>query len=238
VIRRPLSPKRLTTRAMPPSVESYPMVGERRSGEERRLSERGLLHDISDSAAAIRALSKTLILEKEISKATSHRLEAILVEAERLAALCNRRSCDNRTAYLNGIVCDLEEICKHFILSRRSFYQTKIEYEEIECSEQGVWVLMESISVWRVLTNLVGNAARAAGRSGVIRLSIDRIPQIGRVLLYVDDTGPGLGVGPPGREGIGLRVVNNLLRSNGGNLRLRSGPLGGVRAIAEFATPD
>jgi signal transduction histidine kinase len=78
--------------------------------------------------------------------------------------------------------------------------------------------------VWRVLSNVVGNAARAAGKAGLVTVEIG---QDTMATIDVTDDGPGFGNGPPGRASLGLRVVTSLLASCGGTLDISpAGPAG------------
>jgi signal transduction histidine kinase len=78
--------------------------------------------------------------------------------------------------------------------------------------------------VWRVLSNVVGNAARAAGAAGVVTVEIG---QDTMATVDVTDDGPGFGNGPRGRTSLGLRVVTSLLASCGGTLEIYpAGPAG------------
>ncbi len=85
------------------------------------------------------------------------------------------------------------------------------------------------VLLWRVLTNVVDNAARAAGPSGRVEVAVGCWPSRhrGRVLEVLDN-GPGFGHGPPGAASLGLGVVTTLLESCGGSWR--SSARGGRRA--------
>jgi signal transduction histidine kinase len=85
--------------------------------------------------------------------------------------------------------------------------------------------------VWRVLTNLVGNAVRAAGPAGHVEIGISR--GTGTIIEVCDD-GPGFGEGPAGMAGRGLAVVADLLAATGGGLEVLSGHGGGTCARATF----
>jgi K+-sensing histidine kinase KdpD len=69
--------------------------------------------------------------------------------------------------------------------------------------------------VWRVLTNVVDNAARAAGPGGQVEVSVGRDTE---VVVEVRDTGPGFDGVPEGTTG--LRVVTSLLDSVGGRFEV------------------
>lgn len=88
--------------------------------------------------------------------------------------------------------------------------------------------------LWRVLSNVVGNAARAAGPGGHVEL---RVRRRNATIIEVIDDGPGFGNGPPGRAALGLTVVTALLASCGGWLEVRDGPTGGARVGLVFPEP-
>jgi signal transduction histidine kinase len=92
------------------------------------------------------------------------------------------------------------------------------------------YVSADPVLVWRVLSNLTDNAARAAGPGGHVEISITRTT--GTVIEVADD-GSGFGRGPSGMAGRGLSVVAQLLAATGGELDVAPGRLGvaAVRAI-------
>lgn len=109
-----------------------------------------------------------------------------------------------------------------------------------------VQVMASPVLLWRVLTNVVDNAARAAGSSGRVQISVammDRAPP--RARLEVLDNGPGFGHGPPGAASLGLGVVTSLLESCGGSMEVEAPAADGalVRLLipvepAQAAAPD
>ncbi|HEY4459398.1 MAG TPA: ATP-binding protein [Pseudonocardiaceae bacterium] len=89
--------------------------------------------------------------------------------------------------------------------------------------------------VWRILANVVDNAARAAGPHGTVQINIEREDMI---VVEVRDDGPGFG-GAPGRAGsLGLTVIASLLRSVGGHFELRDSPDSGTLVRAIFPPPE
>ncbi len=89
--------------------------------------------------------------------------------------------------------------------------------------------------IWRILANVVDNAARAAGPHGTVQISIE---QTDMVVVEVRDDGPGFG-GAPGRTGsLGLTVIASLLRSVGGHFELRDDPHSGTVVRAIFPPPE
>ncbi len=90
-----------------------------------------------------------------------------------------------------------------------------------------VQVLASPVLLWRVLTNVVDNAARAAGAGGQVEITVARLDGAPpRALLEVLDNGPGFGHGPPGAASLGLGVVTSLLESCGGSMEVEA-PAGG-----------
>jgi len=85
--------------------------------------------------------------------------------------------------------------------------------------------------LWRVLWNLIGNGARAAGPDGLVEVSITR--HDGTVFEVTDD-GPGFGDSADGLAGVGLSVVRQLVGESGGRLDVGRAPDGRTRMRAEF----
>jgi signal transduction histidine kinase len=82
------------------------------------------------------------------------------------------------------------------------------------------------VLLWRVLTNVIENAARASEPGGKVEI---RISKEHGAAIDVSDDGPGFGRGPSGTASLGLSVVTSLLESCGGTLEVRSPRAGGTR---------
>jgi signal transduction histidine kinase len=104
----------------------------------------------------------------------------------------------------------------------------RIAHETAVILEPGPEVTVEASPalLWRVLTNVVDNAARAAGAYGRVGVAVSA--QDDRARLDVIDDGPGFGHGPPGAASLGLGVVTTLLESCGGTLEIRAPAAGGA----------
>ncbi len=79
----------------------------------------------------------------------------------------------------------------------------------------------------RIISNLLGNATRAAGPGGMVTVEVVTDGTFAEVT--VEDTGPGFGKIPKG-EGLGLSIVAQSLARCGGRLEYGRGRGGGVRA--------
>jgi signal transduction histidine kinase len=92
-----------------------------------------------------------------------------------------------------------------------------------------VQIQASPVLLWRVLTNVVDNAARAAGPGGRVEVSIGRDTE---VVVEVRDTGPGFDETADGATG--LRVVTSLLDSVGGRFEVLTGRSEGTTVRAVF----
>jgi signal transduction histidine kinase len=104
----------------------------------------------------------------------------------------------------------------------------RIAHETAVILEPGPEVTVEASPalLWRVLTNVVDNAARAAGPDGRVGVTVSAGDD--QAVLDVIDDGPGFGQGPPGAASLGLGVVTTLLESCGGALEISAPESGGA----------
>ncbi|MBB5157836.1 sensor histidine kinase [Saccharopolyspora phatthalungensis] len=87
--------------------------------------------------------------------------------------------------------------------------------------------------LWRMVSNLVDNAVRAAGRGGRVAVAVRR-GDFGAVRIEITDDGPGFGNGPSGSSSLGLGIVLALARRCGADLRIDPAPRRGTRARLVF----
>jgi signal transduction histidine kinase len=110
-------------------------------------------------------------------------------------------------------------------------------------------IMAESLSLRRILENVVGNAADSlAGRAGAVTVSTEPVPQRNpeRVRITVSDTGSGMTgeqlerafndfyTSKPGGTGLGLSIVRRLVMDLEGSLRIDTEPGAGTRVEIEF----
>jgi signal transduction histidine kinase len=95
----------------------------------------------------------------------------------------------------------------------------------VSLTAREAWARADRLMLWRALRNVVGNAARAAGAGGRVRVRVAQ--EGGWAVASVDDDGPGFGAAPPGLASLGLGIVRDSVASCGGDLRIRPGELGG-----------
>lgn len=117
------------------------------------------------------------------------------------------------------------------------------------CPSAGRQVEADRDQLKQVLLNLVLNAVDATGR-GRVRVSTDWSSEPGRVILAVEDEGPGLPDGDPERlfelffttkrkgSGLGLAISRRIAEDHGGRLDARDRPEGGARFELRLPTRE
>jgi signal transduction histidine kinase len=217
---------------------------ERRQSPGRRLSDsrdaralRGLLHDLGHEITTLSYLVEAVRGDKSLPDDSAYRLELVALEMSRLLELIDQG--------LNGdITGDGAETVSVRGLAAQLTNLADLAYpaEVTLLPGADLTATINPLLLWRVLSNLVDNAARAAGRGGRVTLAPrqDGGPHGGPVIDVTDD-GPGFGAGPPGTASLGLGVVRSLLEACGGSLTVQS-PRGGgttVRILlpSELSTP-
>lgn len=109
-----------------------------------------------------------------------------------------------------------------------------------------VYVLCDPDRLVQALRNLLANARRAAGDTGLVRLTLEEHAE--HLAFVVRDSGPGL---PPGVEerifeaffsrsnssGLGLSVASNIAELHGGQLSARNHPEGGAEFTLTIPHP-
>jgi signal transduction histidine kinase len=88
-----------------------------------------------------------------------------------------------------------------------------------------VWCMLHPMLLRRIVSNVLGNATRAAGPTGTVTVEIQQRNDI--AMLAVEDNGPGFGKIPSG-AGLGLSAVARNVVKCGGRMECR-GVHGGAR---------
>ena len=114
----------------------------------------------------------------------------------------------------------------------------------VELAEEWPTITFGRGELEQVITNLLTNAAKFAGRAGrEPRIAISASQDGERVVLIVDDTGPGIPLESRDRAfglfqrldskvegtGVGLAIVKRIVERRGGAVRIEESPLGGAR---------
>jgi signal transduction histidine kinase len=192
--------------------------GRRRSDGHDALAMRGLLHDIGHEIMAMSLLVDALREDRGRPARTRAPLQLLGQELARLRDLISHEMAGGSVGgavSLRPLAAQLTQLAD--ASSAASVVLRPGPDVTAEASPE---------LVWRVLSNVVGNAARAAGAAGLVTVEIG---QATMATVDVTDNGPGFGNGPHGRTSLGLRVVTGLLASCGGTLEIRPAEQAGTR---------
>lgn len=179
----------------------------------------GLLHDLGHDLATLAFLVAGVRADDELSPDTRHRVNLIERETSRLLRLVRdgvRYGLTPPEIAVRTLLAELVEVAD----ARGSTTVTLRPGPPI-------LLAVDRNLLWRMVTNLVGNAVRAAGPDGVVEVSVTR-PDEGTVEVRVADDGPGFGHAPDGWASLGLRVVHQLAAISGGLVECESTPGGGA----------
>jgi len=203
----------------------------------------GIAHELSNPLTSILGYAQRLLLRQD-GAARSEEIRQIYQEAERASAILRQLLLNARDTVPERRLVSLNQIVMRAMeLQRFSLAAEKIRVE-MDLDPAIPCVHGDPGQLQQVLMNLVGNAQQALehlGQGGLIRIRTHRIAE-GRVLLEVEDNGPGIpqaiqarifdpffttkpaGVG----TGLGLSIVLSVVREHGGQVRLQSPPQGGA----------
>lgn len=192
----------------------------------------GLLHDLGHHLMAVSLLAEALQADSGLSEEGRRRSELMVAETERALSMIAEaradappRPPDRRAEQLIDVRALAARVCDMAMGS----HQAAIRLEP----GSPVYLQVNPTVVWRVLWNLIDNAARAAGPRGHVWVAVRRSSG---TRLIVSDDGPGPGNGPAGSAGLGLSVVRQLLAGSGGHLEIGERLAGGTSASAIFGS--
>lgn len=185
---------------------------------------RGLLHDLGHGLAAASYLTEGMRAEAELPARARDRLELVHQELVRLLELVSAGGAPGEP-----VAVELRGLLGGLAASRAGAGAPTL----LVRPGAPVHVRADPAAVWRMLANLLDNAARAAGPGGVVELGATRHPG-GAVTAEVVDDGPGLGRAPAAGSGLGLGIVTALAQSCGARLHLDPAPRRGTRARLVF----
>ncbi|MCX2729994.1 HAMP domain-containing sensor histidine kinase [Saccharopolyspora sp. NFXS83] len=196
-------------------------------GAERCL--RGLLHDLGHGLAAVSYLAEGMRADGELPPAATDRLDAMSQELARLLDLVAS----------GAVPAEPAPVELHGLLGRLATARARADAPTpVVRPGAPVAVRADATAVWRMLSNLLDNAMRAAGPGGVVELGVTCHPAGepggGTATVEIVDDGPGFGRGPDGAAGLGLGIVTGLAQECGARLHLDPAPLRGTRARLVF----
>lgn len=222
---------------MMPSLRKRAGIGRRAVATDNDLAMRGLLHDLGHEVATLSYLIETVRADPGIPEESAVRLELLALETSRLLEIIGDGLGQGRPGESVSAV-DLRALTAEVARLAGIGHEATV----VAAPGPAVWMRANPARLWRILSNLADNAARAAGPGGRVRIavrssgagspgsaSVAESADRGAVVIEVIDDGPGFGGGPPGTASLGLRVVTSLLEETGGTAEVDTPPGGGTR---------
>ena len=208
---------------------------ERRRTGGRRVSDnrdvralRGLLHDLGHEVTTLSYLVEAVRGDTALPADSGYRLELLSLELSPLRDIIRHGLAGDGASDAGPV--NVRDLAAQLANLAQAAYEADVTL----LPGPAAVVTISPVLLWRVLSNVVENAARAAGRTGTVTVAIR---QAGTTVIDVTDNGPGFGAGPPGLASLGLEVVTALLESCGGALAVQAPPQGGTSVLVALPAP-
>jgi signal transduction histidine kinase len=223
-----------------PVERSSRWVGRARADEQAELDlrRRQISHDIHHELGTIMMLASLLSCSPDVGEDSRQRARQIVGEARWLDQL--QRAYEDTLPSREGPATSgrpssirLDTLAAEIVAAMQLSTVTQVSYTGEEA-----WARTDQLEYWRAVRNVVGNAVRAAGPVGHVRVAVG--VERGWVVTQVDDDGPGFGGAEPGLGALGLGIVRDAMRSWGGGMAIADSELGGcsVRLKLPVASPN
>lgn len=191
-------------------------------------------HDMRQPIASVLALAAAVLTEPTLSAAARQRLEQIVGQAEWLADMTqtfmhdmNRgEAAESDTVAIPDDAAastDVGSVVDEIIAAGSPTWPCQVK---VAAPAEPVRCRLHPVLLRRVVSNVLDNAARAAGPFGLVIIEIRS--HDGLAALVVEDSGPGFGNIPSG-TGIGLSAVARHIVRHGGTMECGRGAGGGAR---------
>jgi signal transduction histidine kinase len=200
---------------------------------------RGLLHDLGHELLTLSLLAESVRSDDAIPRESRRRIELVTQETFRaMDMITDHLAVDDPCPEAAGPdPLDIRELADQAAQLAELAHGTTAEL----LPGQSAIVRISAAAAWRVLFNLVDNAARSAGPGGHVQISLRQETDTsggcggsstrGSTVIDVLDDGPGIGRAP---SGMGLSVVRQLVDAAGGRLEVSNRREGGTRARVVF----
>ncbi|ODU05137.1 MAG: hypothetical protein ABS81_08445 [Pseudonocardia sp. SCN 72-86] len=182
---------------------------------------RGLMHDVGHGLATLALLMESVRTASDDTAQRESLLTMVEQETARLSSLLHDRG--SRRGQAEPVMPVLQRVV--------TFADRSGPAAVTLTGDPGLPRLADPTLLWRIVSNLVDNAARAAGHGGNVQVHAAAQPgfrhsRAATLVIDVVDDGPGFGHGPSGVSSLGLGVVRRLVSSSGGRMDITAGPSG------------
>lgn len=179
-------------------------------------------HEMRQPVAGMLALTDAALSEAGVPEPVRNRLEQIAQQAQWLGAMVRALPGEVKAAEAATAETDLVNAANAMAAAERL-----TSTAEITVGWAGpVRAAAHPVLVRRLLTNLLSNAARAAGPGGSVSIEISRHHRW--AAIAIEDSGPGFGRIQAG-SGLGLPAASRIIARCGGRIECGSAASGGLR---------
>lgn len=225
--------------------------------EELRASEKAaygklirmMSHEVNNSVGPVSSLLDSFrgygeALSEEDRRDFAGAIDVAVARMQRLSAFMNGFAEVVRLPEPDRRPCDLRRLLEEILLLLRPEMERRRIRCEWDASEPVPRVELDRNQVEQVLVNILKNAMESIGQDG--RIGLRLVPDDGRPLLAVSDTGPGIpedvlpflftpffSTKRDGR-GLGLTLVREILAAHGARFGLENRPGGGAEFRIRF----
>jgi len=182
--------------------------------------------------ATIIAMAEAALSNDEIPLGVRRRLGQVMDQAEWLGEMLRHLIEPAANGTAEGEFLDLVHLARDVVQIEMVTYPGDLA---LQWGGGNMCVAGNGVELRRAITNLLSNATRAAGPEGKVAVQVRRAG--GRVLLTVDDSGPGFGL-IHRNVGLGLLAVAHGQASYGGSLEIGRSQMGGVQAVLALRAAD
>ena len=233
----------------------------RRHQELMQLRERfisNVSHELRTPLQQILVFSELLRMRRlESESEQRHSIEVIERETRRLIQLVDNVLGFSRAgraeAPLDAKLVDLTATVRETVESFEPLARTRRTRLQVEADDD-VKAMADGDAVRRILLNLLDNAVKYGPQDQVVTVSLKPTPAAERVVLAVEDQGPGIPRDARERifrpfhrlereeqaaiagSGVGLAIVHDLVARMRGEIRVEDAPGGGARFVVTMST--
>jgi K+-sensing histidine kinase KdpD len=169
------------------------------------------------------ALAAAALTEPDLPAAAQHRLEQIVGQAEWLSDII--RNClpkqqqeePEETGKSGRATADVAQVVGEVIEAERLTWPGDMK---LVAPAEPVRCMVDPVLLRRAVSNVLGNAVRAAGPAGTVSVEVRRCDDT--VMVAVEDSGPGFGEIPSG-AGLGLTAAARNITKYGGRIEYSCG---------------
>jgi signal transduction histidine kinase/CheY-like chemotaxis protein len=202
----------------------------------------GIAHELNNPLAAILHFAENLLAEENHSSGDREILESVATQARRARSIVRDLLSFVRARTHTQEAADIHDVVQRTVTAvAPAIDETGAILSIVFEPTATPLVRIDDVGIEQVLTNLIVNAAQAAGAGGTIDVTV--ATDAGRVRVAVSDSGPGIPAdvlprifepffttkGQGKGTGLGLSVSLGIVQQHGGRLLAERSPSGGAR---------